>query len=526
MSEHTIVVPDVATGKAVAQKLFVEFEIQNEIDTLTVNSVITLSQTLLTGNIIRVSKLGTVNAVIHVLLDEESPALIIQGEDINVNGVKYAEVRNTATLKKYYSQKTVMVGGNNQFNDVFINRYGALRTTFESGTPQIDSVGRVKTTDKTVIGSYDFIRVEDPNDFLKVMSGGGSTTFNVNAALLLLSTALGLTDSVQIYSNLYHYHVNGSSLLFNMKIVVGDSGKTNVIRDWGYFDTRDGIIFRLNGTQFQIVLRSFVSGVVVETAINQQNFNGDVFDGSGSRSNNSRATFNPATVNSYWVDIDSSICIRCGIVDNGNRIVMHTFDNTKSGVTNLLRKYSLPISVKQENTGLPASGSEIRLISSTVMTESSYKPDDGNIGSASTDIAATITPGSWQPVFTIQPQAFTHGYIIAVLISLYAHLLGVDKPVRVGIFANAVLTGAVFNPVSALGEADTSATSFTGGAKLYEVFITGTEQIEFKTISNNTKKYLKNLADGSQQSFTIAAKTFDANDVDVFATFNWEEIDI
>lgn len=525
MSDFNIVVPEVAAGRAVAQSLYVEFTIQNETTPINVDDLVFLSVSKLKGTVIKeITNVAGVTPRINVILDHLSPEILVQGEDITVNGITVAQVSITAVIEKYYLQKTVLAGGNNSFNLTTVDRFGGLRVAYHSGTPQLDSTGRTQIAERTILGTYNNI-FDDPTDFLNTIIAGGSNAIEINSESMLMTTANGATDSIKRVSNLYHSYVIGTSMLIVMKMAVGDTGKTNVVREWGYYDDNDGIIFQLTDTTFNIVLRSSVSGAPVDTVIAQNKFNRDVVDGSDSSKNDSRVLLDPSKINAYWIDINESITIRCGIIVNGFRLILHVFEHGNNNQTNIFKTHSLPLTMQQKNNGVVGSSSELRFFSGSVILESLFNPR-GKGNSLNTINSVNVTNTGWTPLISFRPKVNNHSYIIVRQVSTYAAVAGVKAPVKFAIFLDSVLTGAVFNLTGDIAEVDLSATALIGGDKSIERFGDGISSFDFRPSAKNTKKFLYNKADGSQRILTIAAQSFDVTPVDVYASVNWEEIQI
>ncbi len=132
-------------------------------------------------------------------------------------------------------------------------------------------------------------------------------------------------------SNRYHYYQPGVGNLVIITLAHGDVGKTGNIREWGYADERNGLLFRLSGTTLQVVLRSDTTGDVVEEVVDRTNWNGDKLDGSGT----SGMTIDITKANFFWIDFAwlGVGPARFGILSpDGARWACHTFKNPNTKI--------------------------------------------------------------------------------------------------------------------------------------------------------------------------------------------------
>jgi len=110
---------------------------------------------------------------------------------------------------------------------------------------------------------------------------GTNGTFSTNADASLTTLSVGTTQSLvrlrSKYSGLYQ---TGIGAAVDLTFVLG-TGVSGVIKRVGYFWGNNGFFLEQNGTTLSFVLRSSSSGSLVETRINQANWNVNKCDGTG-----------------------------------------------------------------------------------------------------------------------------------------------------------------------------------------------------------------------------------------------------
>jgi hypothetical protein len=103
-------------------------------------------------------------------------------------------------------------------------------------------------------------------------------------------------------------------------IQIGDTGKANVVRRWGYFDEENGLFWELDGTTLYAVQRSSTTGSVVDTRVAQANWNRDSLDGT------IRYDLDVTKTNLYWMDFQwlGVGIVRFGVYENdGTKTTCH-----------------------------------------------------------------------------------------------------------------------------------------------------------------------------------------------------------
>ena len=115
---------------------------------------------------------------------------------------------------------------------------------------------------------------------VKTATGGTVTHVPAQSAIRAAVTASS-GSTAETCTNTYYKYQSGYTQFISMSIINSNNGNANQVREWGYFDSDDGVFFRLSDTTFYIVERTSTSGVVTETTYAQSTWNVDKLDGTG-----------------------------------------------------------------------------------------------------------------------------------------------------------------------------------------------------------------------------------------------------
>ena len=382
MSVFTYIqMPPDGTGKKSAQTATVEIKYNNgTIYTFEMGDVVTTSSGLL-STVVHISTGSTsVTGEIYVKLAHGSIESVSAGETLIVDGVSYATVSVDTDL--YYTQQVNLAGGNNSFNIASVDDLGSLKTTFNYGDPLFDAFGKMQTSETTTIREYQPCCDTMPDEFTEITNLGGSVSWDQTRHVVELSTPAGNIAALACRrSNLYHRYQTGVATTVIFSAFLGDTGKEGVVRRIGLFDDSDGIFFmsdenNVNG--LAVVVRSSVSGVVVENVVYQTDWNIDRLDGSKGDFNISRKTLDADAVQVMFMDYQwlGAGRVRFGFVIDGKYIVCHEFNHANNISNPYMRTGTLPITMEQENVGSPSSPSYFYIISAAVKCEGKFAPNE------------------------------------------------------------------------------------------------------------------------------------------------------
>ena len=302
----------------------------------------------------------------------EGVTMFVAGEDLYSDGVKWAVVEGMPQM--LHTNNTVIVGSTNPSYGQDVDNRGAAYTRFYEGSPQFDAFGKMRVSTPTTIAEYMHTIYDGGDDFEQITLGTGNHTWIPNEAGKRMQVGTDIGAECKITSKKYHRYSVGNSQFIEMTVRIGDSGKTNVVREWGYFDDMDGVYFQLTDNTLEVRLRSSTpDGISRKEIIPQSEWNGDRLNGEGF----SNMAIDVTKVNIYWIDFQwlGAGQIRFGVfAPTGDRVVCHTIENANNRATTYMRTGSLPIRYDIENKGISASTSEMFIYSAAVKTEGVFRP--------------------------------------------------------------------------------------------------------------------------------------------------------
>ena len=465
-------------------------------------------------------------AVIYTILDPGyEQKTFSAGETVNIDGQPVGVV---VTAYCRYVPVSTLVSGDNPLYRQLIDSEGAAYVRHAEGSPQFDAFGKMQISQATIVSEHILQYGIHADAFTDTVVGTASIVHQPNHSGALLSVDAASGDQIERIQNAYNRYQAGKSQLVELTCACGDSGKANNVREWGYADADDGLLFRLDGTTLQVVQRSSVTGSVVETVIDQANWNGDKLDGSGPSAMNLDVTMD----NIYWIDFQwlGGGRVRMGaIAPDGSRVVGHTFENANANALPYMRTGTLPMYWNNENTGATAGTSELKVWCGVVKTEGSFNPQYDKFSSTSpvTTISSTTT---FTPIFSGRAAQTFNGLDNRIW-GLPYHLeliAGAADPLEIQLVKNTSLTGAAFGAVggNSMMEIDTAATASTGGEVVATYMAVSHTHEDLAEIFSELSEKITRKADitDAPDHYTIQARLMIAGSVDVRVAMNWKEI--
>jgi len=531
MAEYNVRVPPDSTGKRIHTKVFLFVNYTNKTGSWQVGETVTFVASGVTGDIVYLHPADATTGHLYILLSHASPTITSIGENIQVNAVTVAQAVDIG--EEYHNQAAVIAGGNNPFNSMNVDGKGAASVRFTEGAPQLDAFGKMQISTQHKIAEYVMGYNELPNDFTDTIVGGATLTYEPNVRGVALTCGTGITDEYIRTSDEYHVHQAGISQLIEMTCAVGDTGKTNVIRRWGYYDDNNGIFFELNDTTINVGFRSKSTGSVVNTTIPQSQWNEDRVNGSAGSLNLSGYTLDVSKDNIYWIDFQwlGAGSIRFGVIIDGQRIVCHEIRNANQHPYSYMTSGSLPLRYMQRNTGDPGSSSQFRFFCATVKTEGTFNPfvrafsDNSMVTVTGTDPVPALgirSAQTWAGInnrSTIYPNSF----------SIYN---ASNVPILFQMWRGVTATNGswVSHGGESTAEINKTMTAFTGGKARHQRLIGPNSeiQVDFKAFQDN-RRGIRRKADITlwielALTFSSLAGGSPVLGGDVHIVLNWDEV--
>ena len=292
------------------------------------------------------------------------------GETLSVDGTAAAVVSSTY---QFHTQSVAVVSSDNPHYGQRIGPKGGAYIRYSEGEQQLDAFGLTRMSSPTQMAQYMFQYNTMSHHWHGESDGTGGTMSHLqNESSLAFDVDAAAGSYYYRTTNRYHLYQTGYGTLVEMTITVGDNGKENCRRRWGFFDQTDGLFFELDGTDFKVVERSSTDGTPQEESYFQHEFNGDRVDGVGGAANLSGMNLDLAKINLYWIDTTwlGAGKSRFGVFDEqGTRITLHTINHGNIETAPWSSQANLPVRVEIENTGTTASPSRIKLTGADVKCE-------------------------------------------------------------------------------------------------------------------------------------------------------------
>ena len=393
-----------------------------------------------------------------------------------------------------------------------------------------DAFGRLRTSD--VFTLFDSSHRYNDNGLWSTATGVNSSgTFNSDAGLVNLtvdttSGAYVTRETKKVFS-----YQPGKSLLI-MSTFVMNPAQNNLRQRVGYHNNNNGLYLQLNGSTLSFVERSSVSGSTEETLVDQADWNIDPMDGTGP----SGVTLDISKAQILWMDIEwlGLGTVRMGFVIDGAFIHCHSFHHANTIQATYITTASLPLRYEIENLDTTVSGSTLKQICSTVISEGGYELRGKQLAVGTPidtprDLTAT---GVFYPIVSLKLKS-TPDRLDGIVIPTAINILGIGNNAYFEwrLQKSCTTSGGTWTSAGADSciEYNLTGTSTSGGTTLAKGYISSNNQ------STNSINILKEalfqfqlerdgLA-GTPDELSVIVKTKVAGD-DVYVAVDWEEISL
>lgn len=279
-----------------------------------------------------------------------------------------------------------------------------LNVVLSSGTAEkptsVDAFGRMRVSNPLTLFDSSH-RYRDNGLWNTDTATGGTATFSAIEGLVSLDVTS--TSGSRVYretTKVFSYQPGKSLLVLNT--FVFSPAKTNLRQRVGYFGTDNGIYIELNNSTLSLVERSSVSGSLAETRVAQADWNIDTLDGTGP----SGITLDITKAQIFWMDIEwlGLGTVRTGFVIDGKLIHCHSFDHANIITSTYITTASLPLRYEIENTGTTASGSTLKQVCSSAISEGGYELRGAQLA-VSVPVTSPVTlatAGTFYPILSVR----------------------------------------------------------------------------------------------------------------------------
>lgn len=402
-------------------------------------------------------------------------------------------VATISTVTDVYVNSNHIIGYDNPEYGLDIDNTGSANIRFAEGLPQLDAFGKLRVSGATLLGEYVFSNGTLPTQFSSTLAGNGTITWDQNTRAVVLTNTTTANSHTSYTSNTYHHYFAGSSHLFIGTLALGDSGKANLMREWGMFDDKNGFIFKLDGTTLGVEIRNNTSGNVVNNFISRSLWNKDKLDGTGP----SQMSLDLTKDNIYWIDVQwlGAGRVRFGTYHLGQRVVCHEYyhGNTSTGPVTAMG--SLPVCIHQMNMGTTGSTSEIRAWCLAVWTETNLDVRT-TASTALHSFSKTISVNdTYQYIGCLSPKENLPNnqpnrslyWPTEIEASGWDTVTGAPAIFELEIYAEPILSNLVWNSAEASStvDYDTSGTFVASGVPVSKRFVQGRDSFDTTSVFNN-----------------------------------------
>lgn len=304
-------------------------------------------------------------------------------------------------------------------------------STFSAGSTDAFSRLRVSSPLTMFDSSH---RFSDNGLWATSASTGGAASFNANEGCVdLVVTAASGSQVIRETKRVFAYQP-GKSLKADCSFVF-NAPKAGLRQRAGYFDAANGYYVEMADSLDALCFteRSSVSGSLSELRISRLSgvygaedtgWNYDKLDGSGP----SGITLDPTASQIFAIDMEwlgaGTVC--AGFYINRELVPCHLFNHANIAKTTYITTACLPLRYEITNTSATSSGSVLKQICSTVMSEGGYelRGAPGTAGQAIGAPFALATLGTRYPVVAIRLKS---NQLNSVVLPTSAYLMGVGN---------------------------------------------------------------------------------------------------
>ena len=394
-----------------------------------------------------------------------------------------------------------------------------------SNSPNIDAFGRLRVSEPFTLFDSSH-RFADNGLWATSTATSGTATFNSAQGLVDLAVTSASGSEVVRETNKVFSYQPGKSLLVLSTFVMSPA-KTNLRQRIGYYGTQNGLYVQLNNSTLSFVERSYVTGSVTESIINQSSWNVDTMDGNGP----SGIVLDITKAQILFMDIEwlGLGTVRMGFVINGNYYVCHKFHHANIITSTYITTASLPLRYEITNTGATSGASTLKQICSTVLSEGGYelRGSQQAVGTPITSPRTLTTAGTFYPIVSIRLKSTRLDAIaLATAISAIGNTAA-NYNWQVVVAGTTTGGSWVSAGTNSSVEYNLTGTSFAGGRILASGYFTATASTSVSVdilraaLFNNQLERDGLTGTPYEFTLTLAAGT---NNETVFASMDWEEI--
>lgn len=387
-----------------------------------------------------------------------------------------------------------------------------------ASSPIYDAFGRIRVSEPQSVYYGSFQYGISPYVWNTALAGTGAATHNaVSASATIATSADG--DAAILQTVNYHRYQPGKSQLVKVTGAFLAASPATTKR-MGYYDNSDGIYLQQSGDgTISICLRSSVSGLVVDTAVPQSQWNGDRM---------TDVDFTRSVIllmDIEWLGVGD---VRVGFVHRGQLRYAHTFSH--SGIVSVpyMRTASLPMRYEISQSG--AGSGSMNCICSAVDSEGGIPDEFGLQFEEGSGVTAVATVAE-TVVLALRPGTSLNSVPFRKTIridSFSAVSTGNTILARLYI-ATGVSGGSWTNVATNISgmEINRTATSFTGGVTVSSQYCASTAGNRSQSLARGINSLFSvglNIAGDAAATHIVVTAQPLTGTPDALATVSWREL--
>jgi len=288
----------------------------------------------------------------------------------------------------------------------------------------LDGFGRLKVSNPYT--QFDAKQISgNPLDAILFVSksvSNASASYSSNRASTTISV-VATSGSRYIRQSRKRMNYQPGKGLTIIETFVFGTGSTGIIKRIGYFDDNNGIFFEQSASNINMVLRSSVTGVPVETRVSQSAWSTNKFDGA----NPAVYAFDPTKAQIFNMDIQwlGTGRVRTGFFQSGSLYTAHEFSNAGQTST-YMSTPNLPVRMEIENY-TNTSANSMELICAGVQTDAGNETAGFQRAADRSTSTKTIVTGAFKPVLSIKLTSGSNQIVIPTSFSFYCTTADIFK---------------------------------------------------------------------------------------------------
>lgn len=395
----------------------------------------------------------------------------------------------------------------------------------------VDAFNRLKVAQPfTLFDSQHRYQPNDKWDTFGVTGGTASFVMEESAVKLSVNTTVG-SKVTRETKRVFPYQPGKSLLVLNTFAM--NTPKEGLRQRIGYFGITggatagtpyNGIYLQQDGLTLSMVMQS--ASLNTTTTVNQSQWNGDKFDGSGA----SGRTLDVTKANIFWMDIEwlGVGDVRTGFFVDGKPVVAHTFHNDNINPSTYMTTAVLPIRYELVNTTAQAAGSTMTQICSSVISEGGYEGFSRryNVTQDGATLKTLTTAGTAYPIIALRLNSSRlDSVIVPSNISVIVQETTNNKPdtVQYRLLLNPTITGGTWNThYNGNVDYNNSATSVSGGNDIIGGYISSSGAFSVSDVNDFNFQLGRTQTGTSDVICFVLTPIYDG--AKICADFSWFEI--